>query len=112
MTCAAPTPSEPARQASNPRARVRTRSRRKASCASTTAAPSRKSPDPNVTAAIMRVATLVRLYACTLLGLSPVLLSHCGKATNGDLKGTETGNPPVVDSQKLRLVASGAGVEL
>lgn len=52
------------------------------------------------------------LSACLALCLPPALLSHCGGATNEGLMGTETGNPPVVDSQKLRLVAGGAGVEL
>lgn len=53
-----------------------------------------------------------RLSACLMLCLSPALLGHCGGATDGGLMGTETGNPPVVDSHKLRLVAGATGVEL
>src|SRR5688572_20334251 len=55
---------------------------------------------------------VARLSTCLLLALSPALLGHCGGATNGGSMGTETGNPPVVDSQKLRLVAHGGGAEL
>lgn len=53
-----------------------------------------------------------RLSTCLVLCLPPALLGHCGAATDGGLMGTETGNPPVVDSQKLRLVATAAGMEL
>ncbi len=61
----------------------------------------------------MKLSTLTtRLSACLALCLCPTLLGHCGGATNDGLLGTETGNPPVVDSRKLRLVAGASGVEL
>ena len=60
----------------------------------------------------MKRSTFARLSTCLLLCLSPALLGHCGGATDSGLMGTETGNPPVVDSQKLRLVSGARGVEL
>ncbi|MEY2937091.1 MAG: hypothetical protein RL033_7840, partial [Pseudomonadota bacterium] len=61
----------------------------------------------------MKLTTLARLSTCSLLlGLCPALLGHCGGATNDREPGTETGNPPVVDGQKLRLVTNAAGAEL
>jgi hypothetical protein len=61
----------------------------------------------------MKLTALARLSTCSLLlGLCPALLSHCGGAANDREPGTETGNPPVVDTQKLRLVTNAAGAEL
>lgn len=60
----------------------------------------------------MRLFALSRLSTCALLCLCLVLLVHCGGAAKDELHGTQTGSPPAVDPQKLRLVANASGVEL
>ncbi|MEY2937092.1 MAG: hypothetical protein RL033_7841 [Pseudomonadota bacterium] len=60
----------------------------------------------------MKLSQLARLSTCSLLlCLCPALLGHCGGTASGE-HGTETGNPPVVDGQKLRLTLREAGAEL
>lgn len=56
----------------------------------------------------MRRTTLHTLAVCFLLGLAPATLVRCGVATDG----TETGNPPVIDSLKLYLERDANGVRV
>lgn len=50
----------------------------------------------------------IALLACALL---PAALTRCGAAVNGEY-GTETGNPPVIQKAKLRLVVNGDELRL
>jgi hypothetical protein len=50
-----------------------------------------------------------RWLPCLLIALCPPLLGQCG----GDVThGTETGNPPVVEEQKLHIVLHDTGIEV
>jgi len=57
----------------------------------------------------MRHSSLTRLLPWLLLSVCPPLLGHCGGATE---PGTETGNPPVVEQQRLHIVLRDTGVEV
>src|SRR4051794_8669728 len=57
----------------------------------------------------MKHSTPSRLLPWLLIAVCPVLLGHCGGAVE---HGTATGNPPVVEQQKLHVVLRDTGVEL
>jgi hypothetical protein len=57
----------------------------------------------------MRHSSLVRLLPWLLISVCPPLLGHCGGSTE---PGTETGNPPVVEQQRLHIVLRDTGVEV
>jgi hypothetical protein len=57
----------------------------------------------------MKHVRFVRLLPWLVIGLCPPLLGHCGGALE---HGTETGNPPVVEQQKLHVVLHDDGVEV
>lgn len=57
----------------------------------------------------MRHATLARLLPWLLIAVCPPLLGRCGGAVE---HGTETGNPPVVEQQKLHVLLRDTGVEV
>jgi hypothetical protein len=55
----------------------------------------------------MKLSRLARCLPRLLLALCPPLLGHCGGAVE---HGTETGNPPVVEQQKLHVGLHDDGV--
>jgi hypothetical protein len=57
----------------------------------------------------MKHLPLARLLLWLLIALFPPLLGQCGGAVE---HGTETGNPPVVEQQKLHIVLRGTGIEV
>jgi hypothetical protein len=57
----------------------------------------------------MRHSSILRALPWLLVALCPSLLGHCGGSVE---HGTETGNPPVLEQQKLHIVLHGTGVEL
>ena len=57
----------------------------------------------------MKHLRLVRWLPWLLIAVCPPLLGHCGGALE---HGTETGNPPVVEQQKLHVVLHDDGVEV
>ena len=57
----------------------------------------------------MKHFVFARLLPWLLIALCPPLLDHCGGATE---PGTETGNPPVVEQQRLHIVLRDTGVEV
>lgn len=69
----------------------------------------RRSSLTHLIPATLRPLPLVLGMACigspTLVGIS-----GCGADSNSDVGSTDTGNPPVINGQKLRVTASGADV--
>jgi hypothetical protein len=57
----------------------------------------------------MKHFSFTRLLPCLLIAVCPPLLGHCGGAVE---HGTETGNPPVVEQQKLHIVLGDRGVQV
>jgi hypothetical protein len=57
----------------------------------------------------MKHSTLTRLLPWLLIAVCPPLLGRCGGAVE---HGTQTGNPPVVEQQKLHVVLRDTGVEV
>jgi hypothetical protein len=57
----------------------------------------------------MKRSAFTRLLPWVLLAICPPLLGRCGGAVE---HGTETGNPPVVEQQKLHVVLRDTGVEV
>ena len=57
----------------------------------------------------MKHFRFARLLPWLVISLCPPLLGHCGGALE---HGTETGNPPVVEQQKLHVVLHDSGVEV
>lgn len=57
----------------------------------------------------MKHFRFARLLPWLLIAVCPPLLGHCGGALE---HGTETGNPPVVEQQKLHVVLHDDGVEV
>ncbi|MEO8178469.1 MAG: carboxypeptidase-like regulatory domain-containing protein [Deltaproteobacteria bacterium] len=57
----------------------------------------------------MKHLPLTRLLFWLLVAICPPLLGHCGGAVE---HGTETGNPPIVEQQKLHIVLRGTGIEV
>ena len=57
----------------------------------------------------MKHLRFARLFPWLLIAICPPLLGHCGGALE---HGTETGNPPVVEQQKLHVVLHDDGVEV
>jgi hypothetical protein len=57
----------------------------------------------------MRNSSLTHFLPWLLVALCPPLLGHCGGAAE---PGTETGNPPVVEQQKLHIVLGDTGVQV
>jgi hypothetical protein len=55
----------------------------------------------------MKPSRIVRCLPWLLIALCPALLGHCGGAVE---HGTETGNPPVIEQQKLHVVLHDDGV--
>jgi len=56
----------------------------------------------------MKFRTYVRFLPCFLIACVP-LLGHCAGATE---QATETGNPPGIQQEKLRILLHGTGVEV
>jgi hypothetical protein len=57
----------------------------------------------------LKHSTLTRLLPWLLIAVCPPLLGRCGGALE---HGTETGNPPVVEQQKLHVLLRDTGVEV
>ena len=57
----------------------------------------------------MKHLRFAHLFPWLLIAICPPLLGHCGGALE---HGTETGNPPVVEQQKLHVVLHDDGVEV
>src|SRR3954471_24853170 len=57
----------------------------------------------------MKHLRLARCLPWLLIAVCPPLLGRCGGAVE---HGTETGNPPVVEQQKLHVVLRDTGVEV